>query len=119
MRLGEKVPAAYIFVDGSGVGDVDPDVMREREALAQDGIVIVNVRLNRLNGRLQDQPEIITRGFVLVRDSDELINDARKMITAAVKNSRGELKKELKEVVSNFLYSETHRQPMVIINLTQ
>jgi ribonuclease J len=119
MRLGEKVPAAYIFVDGSGVGDVNPEVMREREALSQDGIVIVNVRLNRLNGRLQDQPEIITKGFVLVRDSVELINEARKMITAAIKNSRGELKKELEETVSNFFYSETHRRPMVFINLTQ
>lgn len=119
MKLGERVSAAYIFVDGSGVGDVDPEVMREREALAQDGIVIVNVRLNRLNGRMQDQPEIITRGFVLVRDSDELISDARKMIAAAVKNSRGELKKELEETVSNYLYSETRRRPMVIINLTQ
>jgi ribonuclease J len=119
MHKGERVTSSYVFVDGSGVGDVDPEVMRERELLAQDGIVIINIHLNRLNGRLQEDPEIITRGFVLVREAEPLLAEARRLITAAVKNTRGNLEHELHEVVSNFLYSETRRRPMVFINLNK
>jgi ribonuclease J len=119
MHKGERVTTSYVFVDGSGVGDVDPEVMRERELLAQDGIVIVNVRLNRMNGRLQDDPEIITKGFVLVREAEPLLAEARRLISAATKNSRGNIDRELHEVVSNFLYSETRRRPMVFININK
>ncbi|NTW08193.1 MAG: ribonuclease J, partial [Anaerolineaceae bacterium] len=117
MRKGDRVVSSYIFVDGSGVGDVDPEVMRERGLLAQDGIVIVNVHLNRLNGRLQQDPEIITKGFVLVREAEPLLAEARRLISAATKNSRGNLDHELHETVSNFLYKETRRRPMVFINI--
>jgi ribonuclease J len=119
MRKGERVITSYVFVDGSGVGDVDPEVMRERELLAQDGIVIVNVRLNRMNGRLQEEPQIITKGFVLVRDAEPLLTEARRLIAAAVTKSTGNLDHELREVVSNFLYSETRRRPMVFININK
>jgi len=119
MRKGERVTTSYVFVDGSGVGDVDPEVMRERELLAQDGIVIVNVRLNRMNGRLQEEPQIITKGFVLVRDAEPLLTEARRLIAAAVTRSTGNLDHELREVVSNFLYSETRRRPMVFININK
>jgi len=119
MHKGEQVTTSYVFVDGSGVGDVDPEVMRERELLAQDGIVIVNVRLNRLNGRLQEDPQIITKGFVLVRDAELLLTEARRLIAAAVTKSTGNLDHELREVVSNFLYSETRRRPMVFININK
>jgi ribonuclease J len=119
MRKGDRVTTSYVFVDGSGVGDVDPEVMRERELLAQDGIVILNIHLNRMNGRLQTDPEIITRGFVLVREAEPLLTEARRLITAAVNNSRGNLEHELHEVVSNFLYSETRRRPMIFINITK
>jgi len=117
MRKGDRVVSSYIFVDGSGVGDVDPEVMHERGLLAQDGIVIVNVHLNRLNGRLQQDPEIITKGFVLVREAEPLLAEARRLISAATKNSRGNLDHELHETVSNFLYKETRRRPMVFINI--
>jgi ribonuclease J len=119
MRKGERVTTSYVFVDGSGVGDVDPEVMRERELLAQDGIVIVNVRINRMNGRLQEDPQIITKGFVLVRDAEPLLTEARRLIAAAVTKSTGNLDHELREVVSNFLYSETRRRPMVFININK
>ncbi len=119
MRKGERVTSSYVFVDGSGVGDVDPEVMRERELLAQDGIVIVNVHLNRLNNRLQEEPEIITKGFVLVREAEPLLTEARRLISTATKNSRGNIDRELHEVVSNFLYSETRRRPMVFININK
>jgi ribonuclease J len=119
MRKGERVTTSYVFVDGSGVGDVDPEVMRERELLAQDGIVIVNIRLNRMNGRLQEEPQIITKGFVLVRDAEPLLTEARRLIAAAVTRSTGNLDHELREVVSNFLYSETRRRPMVFININK
>ena len=119
MRKGDRVTSSYVFVDGSGVGDVDPEVMRERALLAQDGIVIVNIHLNRLNARLQEEPEIITRGFVLVREAEPLLAEAKRLIAAAVNNSRGSLEHELREAVSNFLYSETRRRPMVFININK
>ena len=78
MRLtDERVPAQFVFVDGSGVGDVDPDVMREREALSRDGIVMVNLTMSKEFNAVVYEPEIITKGFILPREGDELLSDAR------------------------------------------
>jgi ribonuclease J len=68
-RAAERIPSPYVFVDGSGVGDVDPDVMREREALARDGVVMVNLTLDRSGHGLAPIPEIVTHGFILPREA--------------------------------------------------
>ncbi len=80
MTIGERVPGGYVFVDGSGVGDVGPVVMREREALARDGFVGVHLQLRGQDGELADEPEIISKGFVFVNDADELFGRARQRI---------------------------------------
>jgi ribonuclease J len=84
MRRGERVPGGYIFVDGSGVGSVGPSVVREREALARDGIVVISLALDKASGRLREEPEILTRGFVYQKDSSELLAQARRRISETV-----------------------------------
>lgn len=117
--LNVRVPASYVFVDGSGVGDVDPDVMREREALARDGIVMVNLTLDRSGHALSGEPEIITRGFILPREADELIGQARRRVTDTVSRANGNLKQDVEETVRTYLYSETRRRPMVFVSVNR
>src|SRR5690606_13529451 len=73
IRLAERVPGGYVFVDGSGVGDVGKAVMRDREVLARDGFMMVVVNVDSDTGQVIGDPEIISRGFIYLRDADELI----------------------------------------------
>lgn len=120
MRLtGEQVPAQYVFVDGSGVGDVDPDVMREREALSRDGIVLVNLTLTRDFNAVVYEPEIITKGFILSRESDELLASARREIIQAASRANGNVRRVVEDTLREFLYKETRRRPMVFVNISR
>jgi ribonuclease J len=119
MKLGERLPGGYVFVDGSGVGDVDASVMRERESLARDGFVLVNFALDRKSGRLREEPEIITRGFVHERDSGDLLAGINRLIAERVKSNVGSLEDDLKQAVRTYLYNETKRRPEVFIILTR
>ncbi|MCJ7529492.1 MAG: ribonuclease J [Anaerolineales bacterium] len=119
MRLGERLPGGYVFVDGSGVGDVDASVMRERESLARDGFVLVNFALDRKSGRLREEPEIITRGFVHERDSSDLLAGINRLVAERVKSNVGSLEDDLKQAVRTYLYNETKRRPEVFIILTR
>jgi ribonuclease J len=116
MTIGERVPGGYVFVDGSGVGDIGPRVMREREALAKDGFVAVHLTLDGKNGGLGREPEIVSKGFVFVRDAEELFEHARKRIRdVAKKSDRAALKGDVEKDLSRFFYSETKRRPMVMV----
>jgi ribonuclease J len=117
--LNVRVPASYVFVDGSGVGDVDPDVMREREALARDGIVMVNLTLDRSGHGLLSDPEIITHGFILPREAEELIGQTRRRVADTVSRANGNLKHDVEEIVRTYLYSETRRRPMVFVSINR
>jgi ribonuclease J len=119
MRLAENVGAAAVFVDGSGVGDVGPDVMREREALARDGIVLIHLVVDRMGGQLLEEPEIISRGFMVNNGTDAVMAEACIRISQAVVNADGNLKKDVEQAVRTFLYSETRRQPMVFVTVTR
>jgi ribonuclease J len=119
MHLGERVPGGYVFVDGSGVGDIGPEVVREREALARDGFVLVNLALDREAGTLHDDPEIITRGFVYTQNADELMAATRKVITDVVWNSEGDLQNEVQQALKAFFYDETKRRPMIFVTVNR
>jgi len=120
MALGEQAPTSYVFIDSGTVGEVDADVMRERETLARDGIVLVNLVLDRFSGSLRREPQISARGFVLPRDSDELIHDMRRKIAAMITGkSNGNLAKEVEQKLSNYLYSETRRHPMIYVTISR
>lgn len=116
MTVAERVPGGYVFVDGSGVGDIGPSVMREREALARDGFVLVHLVLDCDKTRLIGDPEIITKGFVFVRDSEMLIDQANEHVRQLVEE--GPLKdaeKRIESGLSKFFYNETRRRPMVFV----
>lgn len=121
VRLAERVPGGYVFVDGSGVGDIGKVVIRDREILAQDGFLLVAVNVDKKTGTLLGEPEIISRGFVYLRDSDVLLDQVRYTIEEVLKtttSSNGRRRDKLQESISRVLYNETKRRPMVfsIIN---
>ncbi len=119
MQLGERVPGGYVFVDGAGVGDIGPGVVREREALARDGIVLVNLSIDRDTFHLREEPEIITRGFIVVRDADELMAGMSKLIRETVRRGNGDLKEDLRNTLMSYIYNETKRRPMIFITTSR
>jgi len=126
MKMGGSVPAGEVYVDGSGVGDVGAVVMRDRKRLAEDGMVVVVLPVSSHNGDLLSEPEIITRGFIYVKESGDLMNELQKVAADAAlsvprKRSRddGELRGAVKSAVSNYLFKTTRRNPMVIPVVTK
>ena len=119
MKLGERIPGGYVFVDGAGVGDIGPSVVREREALARDGIVLVNLMIDRNTCQLRDEPEIITRGFIIIRDADELMAGMSKLIRETVRRGNGYLKEDLRNSLMSYIYNETKRRPMIFITTSR
>ena len=120
MKLGERLPGGYVFVDGAGVGDIGPSVVREREALARDGFVLVNLTLERDTGLLHEEPEIITRGFIYTKEADELMEATRKVINETIWNSEGDLlQNDLQQALKAFFYNETKRRPMIFITTSR
>ncbi|KAA3643294.1 MAG: ribonuclease J [Chloroflexi bacterium] len=119
MKLGKRIPGGYVFVDGAGVGDVGPAVVRDREALAKDGFIFVNLRVNRGSGELLRDPEIITRGFVYQKASQELFDAVNKKIKQTVTRANGNLENDLQQVLRSFLYNETKRRPMIFVSVDE
>ncbi len=120
MKLGERVPTSSVFVEGSSVGEIDHDVMREREILARDGIVLVNLILDRFSGSLRREPQITSRGFMLSRDVDGVMEEARKRVSGLVTpKANGNLSKDIEKALGSYLYSETHRRPMIYVTVAK
>ncbi len=116
MRLGERLPGGYVFVDGSGVGDVGVNARREREALAREGLFLVNLFLDKNTGRLVEEPEVLTRGFPY---SEDQICDARRRIAEAVTRGNGNLQDDIQQMIKSYLYNETKRRPTVFVTLSR
>jgi len=121
MQLGERVPGGYVFVDGASVGDIGPSVVREREALARDGFVLVNLTMDHNTCHLLGEPEIITRGFIYTRNGDDLLSATRKLVNETVErnSSNGNLQGDLEQTLKSYLYNKTRRRPMVFITLSR
>lgn len=117
MAVGERVPGGYVFVDGSGVGDVGPAVIRERELLARDGIVMVNLVVNSRSGQILSEPEIASHGFVYLREAGELIAGAEEIVIGCVaegcKNGKSDLRRSIERKLDKFFYNETKRRPII------
>jgi ribonuclease J len=118
-RRGTPVPAGYVFVDGLSVGDVGEIVLRDRRALANDGMFMIVVTVDKQTGNVIGQPEIITRGFVHLNERDPIMEEAIKRVLAAIDNPGDHiseialLKSQIKDGVSRYLYEQTKRRPMV------
>lgn len=116
-----KVPVGAILVDGLGVGDVGNVVLRDRQHLAEDGILIVVLALESGSDQLVSGPDIVSRGFVYVRESDELLDEARLLVNDAVQKCLdrgqtdwGKLKSTIKEILGDFVWKKTKRRPMIL-----
>ncbi len=120
IHRGGRVPAGYVFVDGLGVGDVGHVVLRDRRALAEDGIFIVVVTVDKESGRLVTAPELISRGFVHQQSSEALLADAREQVVKTIHKQaepnpeHAVLKTTIRDSMSRYLYERIHRRPMVI-----
>jgi ribonuclease J len=120
-RYGPKVHAGNVLIDGLGVGDVGNIVLRDRKLLSQDGILVVVVTLSKQNGTILSGPDIISRGFVYVRESEELLDEANRIVTQTLVkcmeenvNEWSSLKNNVKEALGRFLYDQTRRRPMIL-----
>ena len=120
-KLGGTVTAGKVFVDGSGVGDVGSVVLRDRRHLAQDGMVVVVVSMSGEDGALVSGPDIITRGFVYVKESEGLMDELRQVALDAILDvdtryatDWSAIKQSIKGDLSNYLYKKTKRSPMIL-----
>ncbi|MBR6939747.1 MAG: ribonuclease J [Clostridia bacterium] len=121
MKAGTPVPAGKVFVDGSGVGDVGSVVIRDRKHLSEDGIIVVTAAVDYETRQLIAGPEVISRGFVYVKESEELIENARKVAEKALDNcyyanvyDLNSIKGKVKDAVSRFVYDKTKRNPIIL-----
>jgi ribonuclease J len=114
-----RVPADNVFVDGILVGDVDHVILRDRKHLASDGMVVAIIAVDKQTGRLANRPDIVSRGFVDVEESEELLERAREIVSdsldgAAHLDEWSVTSQTVKDALAKFLYGETHRRPMVL-----
>jgi len=119
LSLGERIPGGYIFVEGGSIGDVDTEVMREREQLARSGIFLINLSLDKRSGKILHEPEITTRGFVSPEDAEEIIPSTKKKIVEVVGRGGEDITKQVTSAVRSHLYNETRRRPMVFVTVTK
>jgi len=118
----KKVPIEYVFVDGLGVGDIGNIVLRDRQAMAKDGMFVVIVTVDSKTGHVVNSPDIISRGFIYMRESKELLFDVRQQVKKIVHQATaGQLpinqtyiKENLRDKIGQFLYNKTERRPMVL-----
>jgi ribonuclease J len=120
-KLNGNIPAGQVLVDGLGVGDVGNIVLRDRKHLSQDGILTVVVTIDRSNGKILAGPDIISRGFVYVRESEDLIEEAKKLVKKAIDECLSNqitewatIKSNIRDILRDFLYEKTKRKPMIL-----
>ncbi|PIV10050.1 MAG: ribonuclease J [Candidatus Portnoybacteria bacterium CG03_land_8_20_14_0_80_41_10] len=123
IRLSEeKVPANYVMVDGLGVGDVGEIVLRDRQAMAEDGMFVIIAVIESKTGLVHGEPDIISRGFVYLRESKDLLNQTREKVKEIVKQTASNehtvnwsyVKDNIRDKIGQFLYTKTQRRPMVL-----
>lgn len=120
-KLGAPVPSGIVLVDGTGVGDVGSVVLRDRKHLAEDGMIVVCVNISSEDGGIITGPDIITRGFIYVKESDELMEELRNVALEAIDRcgrkrvrDRSAIKSAIKNDLSGYLYKHTKRNPMIL-----
>ncbi|MCM3739878.1 ribonuclease J1 [Oceanobacillus luteolus] len=120
-EVAGKIPAGTIYIDGSGIGDIGNIVLRDRRILSEEGLVIVVVSINMKEFKIAAGPDIISRGFVYMRESEDLIKEAQELVTQHLtkvmerKTTQwSEIKNEITDTIAPFLYERTKRRPMVL-----
>jgi len=119
----KKVDTNYVFVDGLGVGDIGQVVLRDRQAMAKDGMFVVIVTIDAKTGKVRSSPDIISRGFIYMRESKELLYQVREKVKDIVNHSTSSdqgpvnenyIKENIRDKIGQFLYTKTQRRPMVL-----
>ncbi len=117
----EKIPAFYVMVDGLGVGDVEEVVLRDRRALAQEGMIVIIITMNHVGGKLLKSPDIISRGFIYLKENQEMLDEIRKRLRgliARIPNYQevepDYLKTLIRDQIGQFIYNKTKRRPMIL-----
>ena len=119
LTLGERIPGDYIFVHGESIGDIDHDVMKEREQLARNGIVIIDLNVDKVTGRLNHEPEVLTRGFLSPEDAERIIPEVRRRVMKVVNADGVDSEKGIAAAAKSYLYDQTKRKPMVFVTLSR
>jgi len=121
--LDKKVDTSYVFVDGLGIGDIGQVVLRDRQAMAKDGMFVIIVTIDSQTGQVRNSPDIISRGFIYMRESKELLFQVRQkvkeIVHKATSGSQGQIdqdyiKDNIRDKIGQFLYTKTERRPMVL-----
>jgi ribonuclease J len=119
-EVTEHVPADYVYVDGSGVGDVDNVVLRDRQHLATDGMVVIVLAVDKQTGKLVGRPDVVSRGVTTLDESADLLERIKDAVVEAI-GAEGEhivewsdVNTRVREAVGKFLYGEIHRRPMIL-----
>lgn len=120
-KTGETIPASYVMVDGLGVGDVGEVVLRDRRTLAEEGMIVVIATINRRTGKVLKNPDIISRGFIYLKENKELLDEIRRRIRGIIGKiphyheiDSDYIKTIIRDQVGEFLYRKTQRRPMVL-----
>jgi ribonuclease J len=119
VKFGQRIPGGYVFVDGESIGDIDYDIMRERGQLARNGILLIDISLDKFSGRLLHEPEILTRGFVSSEEAEQLIPEVRKRVMDIDNGNGLDNEKDLINAVKSYLHQQTKRRPMVFVTLSK
>jgi len=119
MRMGERIPISYVFVDGSRVGDVGLEEVRDREELSRDGVVLVHVNLDARTNQLRGKPAINSHGFASNHGAEEILADLVKPVMDTLQRSNGNLEADIIRTVSGYIFKETHRRPTVLVTFSR
>jgi len=121
IKLKEKAPSDYVFVDGLGVSDTQHIVLRDRQVLAEDGMVVVIATIHSHTGKLVQNPDIISRGFVFLKDNKKLIEDIRHKVGDLVSESNpktwadtNQIRNDIRDKIGQFVFSKTEKRPMIL-----
>ena len=125
-KIKGNVPSGQVFVDGTGVGDVGSVVLRDRKHLAEDGMIVVCVNISSQDGSVITGPDIITRGFIYVKESEELMDALQQVAMEAIERCQRKkvrdwtsIKSAIKNDLSGYLYKTTKRNPMILPVLSE